>query len=673
MDDSGTDSPAEDPARNSLASSFGRAASPQAVSPVFVVDEHKADSAIAVVQERHQLPQQQQQKQQQEEEDADDSIPTSPTSAPAGWPTAEVVALTPAASLPLLTSPGRAERARATGEEAKEEAEAKGEGDEDGEITFGYKATDLDAAQRRIERLEKELRAAQLEVRQVKGQRDRFKTKYKEVLWEYLPKQRALSEIPACNARHATTDDDGNFQLRDYRVAHRIGTGSFGEVRAAFRRSNGEKYAVKFLDLKKMIHLSYYTSAEAEIKAMKILNHPNIIRIAEVLHVPDKLLFVMQYLGGGNLYQYMLEHGKLSAFDSTKFSFQITSALAYIHNRGYTHRDLKPENVLLDEGANAVLTDFGLSGRLSPGTERVKYHCGTPGFMAPELSLNEVSVSTPINPFCGDMWSLGCIIVELLCGKNAAGVFSNVAVDNADDLIQRLWATHDMTPQTTPLHGFMHLCLQKEPAKRPTAQRALQHVAFESADDMIAKRQAALSPAGGDGGASSTPKNGGTPKNCGTPKNGGSYGGTTPTHGGGYGNGMTPTSRTSNKQRRMRSFHQRKEGPSSTRAEAARQHRKALGGGAGGVGGGIGGGAGPPSNPSGLRHDRSAPTLSPRARMTAESRLRRRSVGVPRGSDSRPVPEQLAAEGMVAREESSLSTGKHLDPGAWSNLPPIHI
>ena len=104
-----------------------------------------------------------------------------------------------------------------------------------------------------------------------------------------------------------------------------------------------------------------------------------------------------------------------------------------MHQRGFSHRDIKPENVLLDTDKNPVLIDFGLSTKTQPG-QMVKSACGTPGFMAPELS-----TSRPLLPMPTDLWATGCLLVELFGGNDSVKPLNDISPSNAEEKVNALF------------------------------------------------------------------------------------------------------------------------------------------------------------------------------------------------------------------------------------------
>ncbi|PON97984.1 Calcium/calmodulin-dependent/calcium-dependent protein kinase [Trema orientale] len=143
---------------------------------------------------------------------------------------------------------------------------------------------------------------------------------------------------------------------------------------------------------------------------MKILHHPNIVRIHEVMGTKTKIYIVMEYVPGGELSDKMSYAKRLSESEARKIFHQLIDAVDYCHNKGVCHRDLKPENLLLDGKGNLKLSDFGLSALRKPG-DLLSTACGSPSYVAPELLVNK-----SYDGAAADIWSCGVILFELLAG-----------------------------------------------------------------------------------------------------------------------------------------------------------------------------------------------------------------------------------------------------------------
>lgn len=195
-----------------------------------------------------------------------------------------------------------------------------------------------------------------------------------------------------------------------YRLGRTIGEGTFAKVKLAVNSLNGQYVAIKILD-KKMVmesHLKY--QVQREIRTMKLLNHPNIVRIHEVLGTKTKIYIVMEYVSGGQLSDKLSYARKLNENEARKLFQQLIDAVDYCHNKGVYHRDLKPANLLLDSKGNLKLSDFGLSALRKPDNV-LTTACGSPSYVAPELLWNK-----GYDGAAADVWSCGVILFELLSG-----------------------------------------------------------------------------------------------------------------------------------------------------------------------------------------------------------------------------------------------------------------
>jgi MAP/microtubule affinity-regulating kinase len=121
-----------------------------------------------------------------------------------------------------------------------------------------------------------------------------------------------------------------------------------------------------------------------EIATMKLLRHPHVIRLYEVIETPSSIYMVMEYASGGEVLDFIVAHGKLQERDARRFFQQICVAIQFCHSLHVVHRDLKCENVLLDRHLNVKIIDFGLSNHFTPGVA-LRTYCGSPSSAAPEL------------------------------------------------------------------------------------------------------------------------------------------------------------------------------------------------------------------------------------------------------------------------------------------------
>jgi 5'-AMP-activated protein kinase catalytic alpha subunit len=197
-----------------------------------------------------------------------------------------------------------------------------------------------------------------------------------------------------------------------YELGRLLGHGTFAKVYHARNIKSGKSVAMKVVGKEKVVKVGMMEQIKREISVMKMVNHPNIVELTEVMASKSKIYFAMELVRGGELFA-KVSKGKLREDLARVYFQQLISAVDFCHSRGVYHRDLKPENLLLDEDGNLKVTDFGLSAF----TEHLKpdglLHttCGTPAYVAPE-----VIGKKGYDGAKADIWSCGVILYVLLAG-----------------------------------------------------------------------------------------------------------------------------------------------------------------------------------------------------------------------------------------------------------------
>ncbi|XP_057422382.1 CBL-interacting serine/threonine-protein kinase 21 isoform X2 [Lotus japonicus] len=172
-------------------------------------------------------------------------------------------------------------------------------------------------------------------------------------------------------------------RIGKYSLGKTIGEGTFSKVKLGVSGKNGEKVAIKVIDKHMVMESNLKNQVKREIRTMKLLHHPNIVRIHEVIGTKTKIYIVMEYVTGGRLLDKMSYAKKLDECEARKLFQQLIDAVDYCHNKGVYHRDLKPENLLLDSKGNLKVSDFGLSALKKPSNV-LNTRCGSPCYVAPE-------------------------------------------------------------------------------------------------------------------------------------------------------------------------------------------------------------------------------------------------------------------------------------------------
>lgn len=182
-------------------------------------------------------------------------------------------------------------------------------------------------------------------------------------------------------------------------------------MKQATHAVTGHKVAVKILNKAKIKQLGMEEKVQREINILHLCTHPHIIRLYEVIDTPTDIFLVNEYVSGGELFDYIVAKGRLSADEARNFFHQIISGVEYCHFQKIVHRDLKPENLLLDANLNIKIADFGLSNLMRDG-DFLRTSCGSPNYAAPEVISGHLYAGPEV-----DVWSCGVILYALLCGS----------------------------------------------------------------------------------------------------------------------------------------------------------------------------------------------------------------------------------------------------------------
>ncbi|VVB12472.1 unnamed protein product [Arabis nemorensis] len=282
-----------------------------------------------------------------------------------------------------------------------------------------------------------------------------------------------------------------------YKLIKEVGDGTFGSVWRAINKQSGEVVAIKKMKKK------YYSWDECinlrEVKSLRRMNHPNIVKLKEVIREHDILYFVFEYMEC-NLYQLMKDRQKLFAeADIRNWCFQVFQGLSYMHQRGYFHRDLKPENLLVSKDIIKI-ADFGLAREVNSSPPFTEY-VSTRWYRAPEVLLQSYVYTSKV-----DMWAMGAIMAELLSlrpifpGASEADeiykICSVIGSPTEETWLEGLNLANTINYQFPELPGvplsslmpsasedainlIARLC-SWDPCNRPTAAEALQHPFFQS-------------------------------------------------------------------------------------------------------------------------------------------------------------------------------------------------
>ncbi|KAL9245437.1 hypothetical protein vseg_019095 [Gypsophila vaccaria] len=198
-----------------------------------------------------------------------------------------------------------------------------------------------------------------------------------------------------------------------YELGKTLGEGNFAKVKFAKNLDNGDFVAVKILNRDYLLRHKMVEQIKREIATMKLIKHPNVVQLHEVMASKTKIYMVLELVDGGELFDKIAKRGRLKESEARTYFQQLINAVDYCHSRGVYHRDLKPENLLLDSFGNLKIADFGLSAFSQQVREDGLLHtaCGTPNYVAPEVLTDKGYDGTSV-----DVWSCGVILFVLMAG-----------------------------------------------------------------------------------------------------------------------------------------------------------------------------------------------------------------------------------------------------------------
>ena len=274
-----------------------------------------------------------------------------------------------------------------------------------------------------------------------------------------------------------------------------VGGGTFGSVYAAINLDSGFPMAVKEIRLQDpQLIPTIAGQIKDEMAVLEVLDHPNVVSYFGIEVHRDKVYIFMEYCSGGSLAG-LLEHGRIE--DETViqvYALQMLEGLAYLHESGIVHRDIKPENILLDHNGVIKYVDFGAAKILArqgktlapvpavalgtgsdalhaPVITKPKSMTGTPMYMSPEV----IKGSSEGRQGAIDVWSLGCVVLEMATGRrpwasldNEWAIMYNIAQGHPPQLPSK-------DQLSAPGMDFLKRCFDRDPTKRSSAAELLQH------------------------------------------------------------------------------------------------------------------------------------------------------------------------------------------------------
>lgn len=270
--------------------------------------------------------------------------------------------------------------------------------------------------------------------------------------------------------------------IGQWRIGRTIGKGSSGRVKIAKHAISGKYAAIKIVP-KGLILTSRMSMSEAgaradkvllgierEIVIMKLIDHPNVLNLYDVWETSGELYLIMEYVPGGELFDYLVKRGRLPLTEALQYFQQIIHAVDYCHRFNICHRDLKPENLLLDKDKNIKVADFGMAA-WEAGERMLETSCGSPHYASPEIVAGRAYHGSS-----SDIWSCGIILFALITGRLP---FDD---DNIRVLLLKVkTGVFEMPSEIQgPSRDLLFRMLEKDPERRITMPQILQHPFFIS-------------------------------------------------------------------------------------------------------------------------------------------------------------------------------------------------
>ncbi|CAE6384396.1 unnamed protein product [Rhizoctonia solani] len=198
-----------------------------------------------------------------------------------------------------------------------------------------------------------------------------------------------------------------NYSLKDFRILHTLGTGSFGRVHLACSRHNHRHYAVKVLNKAKVVQQKQVEHTNSERSVLALVRHPFIVNLWGTFQDVNNLFMVMDFVPGGELFTLLRKSRRFPSPVAKFYTAEVVLAIDYLHSHEIIYRDLKPENILLGADGHIKLTDFGFAKIVPDITWTL---CGTPDYLAPEI-VNQKSYNKSV-----DWYAVGILLYEMLAG-----------------------------------------------------------------------------------------------------------------------------------------------------------------------------------------------------------------------------------------------------------------
>ena len=256
-------------------------------------------------------------------------------------------------------------------------------------------------------------------------------------------------------------------EVGPYILSHTLGEGTTGKVKLAYHKETSQQVAIKIIPkISFSQRPDLQLKVQREIALMRLVDHPNILKLVDVLESARHLYIILEYAEQGELFDYLVSNRFLNEDVAMEFFRQIVLALEYLHKLGICHRDLKPENVLLDSCTQVKIADFGFARWVSSSLTETS--CGSPHYAAPEIIRGQA-----YDGKIADIWSLGVILYGLLAGYLP---FDDPSIRNLLNKVKR--GVFQMPAFAPDIQDIIRRMLTVDVTKRITIEEIKSHPAF---------------------------------------------------------------------------------------------------------------------------------------------------------------------------------------------------
>lgn len=253
-------------------------------------------------------------------------------------------------------------------------------------------------------------------------------------------------------------------RIGPYVLKDSIGQGATAIVYMAQHEDTHRSCVCKVVPRARLGNPSVMALFEQEMRINRHLDHPGIVKFYDLLSDAQNFYVIMELCPNGDLYEHVVQNGRLSECEAKIFFRQILEALSYLHSRGVSHRDIKLENLLIDQFGRVKISDFGLSNFMKDGL--VETPCGSPCYASPECLSGE-----PYGGAATDVWSAGVVLFAMVTGRLPW------TKRNQIDLFQQIRAGEYSIPDHVSMacRSLISSLMAVDPKNRITIEDALDH------------------------------------------------------------------------------------------------------------------------------------------------------------------------------------------------------